>query len=351
MVSGLAGEHSETGRKMSIMRIVQVLIRESDREHPLTQQEILDYMEEKYGMTVSRKSVGRNLSRLKEAGLPVMCREVSRVVNGKESSLSLDWYWDHELSREDLTVLIDLLYFSHLPYQQVRQLSERLKKLQSHTFEDGKENVRNLPSSQKWSDPAGTVAILSRALAEKKQVSFYYDHYEADGKRHHDCTVSGEPRLYKASPYQITASDGEYVLLCSLEGSEEISAFSLAFMAEVSLTEESLRPQKSLKGPDQDGKLSDYLYAHQEIYAGAPVTCTFEANWHLMSFIVRDFGKNAHILSARQDLVVVEVTLPAAAMKAWALKHAPLVKVTTPSYLVKEVKETVDGLYRLYGQP
>lgn len=149
MVSGLAGEHSETGRKMSIMRIVQVLIRESDREHPLTQQEILDYMEEKYGMTVSRKSVGRNLSRLKEAGLPVMCREVSRVVNGKESSLSLDWYWDHELSREDLTVLIDLLYFSHLPYQQVRQLSERLKKLQSHTLKTEKKTsgISPLPRS------------------------------------------------------------------------------------------------------------------------------------------------------------------------------------------------------------
>lgn len=56
-------------------------------------------------------------------------------------------------------------------------------------------------------------------------------------------------------------------------------------------------------------------------------------------------------MSARQDLVTVEVTIPASAMKAWALKHAPLVKVTAPSYLVKEVKEAADGLCRLYGAP
>lgn len=81
------------------------------------------------------------------------------------------------------------------------------------------------------------------------------------------------------------------------------------------------------------------------------MSCTFEADWHLMSDIVDDFGKAAHLVSARQDLVTVEVTIPASAMKAWALKHAPLVKVTAPSYLVKEVKEAADGLCRLYGAP
>ena len=65
---------SETGSKLSIIRIVQVLLRESDKDHPLSQQDILRLMESKYGMVVSRKSISRNLLRLKEAGLPVMCR-------------------------------------------------------------------------------------------------------------------------------------------------------------------------------------------------------------------------------------------------------------------------------------
>lgn len=333
------------------MRIAQILIRESDREHPLTQQEILDYLEEKFGMTVGRKAIGRNLSRLKEAGFPVMCREVSRVVNGKESSLSLDWYWDHELSRDDLKVLVDLLYFSHLPYQQVRQLAEKLKRLQSHNFQDGKENIRNLPSSQKPVDVEAALETISGAITEKKRVTFFCDHYEADGKRHHNTRAPGEDRVYRVSPYQIIASDGQYVLLGSSDGSEEISAFPVNLMAEVSLSDEPLRPQKSLKTADRDGKLGDYLFARQELYSGAPVTCTFEADWHLMSSIVADFGKEAHLLSARQDLVVVEVKAPVSAIKSWALAHAPGVRVTAPSYLVKEVKEAVDGLVRLYGSP
>ena len=43
------------------------------------------------------------------------------------------------------------------------------------------------------------------------------------------------------------------------------------------------------------------------------------------------------------------MTLPQAAKKAWALKKAPLVKVLSPSYLVREVKEAAQSLARLYG--
>ena len=333
---------------MSIMRIAQVLLRESDRDHPLTQQEILDFMETKYAMTVSRKSIGRNLSRLKEAGLPVVCREVTRVVNGKEAPLALDWYWDHVLSQDDLKVLIDLLYFSHLPAQQVRQLSEKLKRLQSRTFDDGKENIKNLPALGRPGESGEVLALLTRALSQKKQVSFYYDHYEADGKKHHGYTVSGEDKLYRVSPYHLVASDDRYFLLGNEEGSEGISVFKTDMMSQVTVTEEPARLQTSLESVAQGGKLLSSLFAYHGLYTGDPVSCTFEADWHLMSDIVDDFGKAAHLVSARQDLVTVEVTIPASAMKAWALKHAPLVKVTAPSYLVKEVKDALWSRQKVY---
>ena len=154
---------SETGSKLSIIRIVQVLLRESDKDHPLSQQDILRLMESKYGMVVSRKSVSRNLLRLKEAGLPVMCREVPRMVNGKEAPLSLDWYWDHVLSPQDLKTVIDLLYFSHLPAMQIRQLTEKLKRLQCRSFEDG----RSFETVLDYSDST-SLRICSRGMVALK---------------------------------------------------------------------------------------------------------------------------------------------------------------------------------------
>ena len=68
-----------------------------------------------------------------------------------------------------------------------------------------------------------------------------------------------------------------------------------------------------------------------------------------MTDIVLDFGKAAHMVSASQDKLQVEVTAVPSAVKAWALKHAPLVKVTAPVYLAREVREAAEGLARLYG--
>lgn len=339
----------ETGSKLSIVRIIQVLLRESDKDHPLTQQEILSYLEDKYGMVVNRKSIGRNLTRLREAGLPVKCREVSRMVNGKETSLSLDWYWDHVLSPEELQVLIDCLYFSHLSYQQVKQITEKLKGLQSLSFEDGKGCIRNLPCSWKHGNGEEWIAVLSTAIKEKKQISFYYDHYEADGKRHHNCKISGEEKKYQISPYVVIASDDWYYLLGNQEGREDISAFAVDLLAEVEILDTPVRLQKELSSQAKEEKLSDYLTAAQEIYVGYPEICTFEADRQVLSDIVRDFGKTAHLLSATQEKVTVEVMISPAALKAWSLRHAPEVRILSPAPLVKEVKEAAYELARLYG--
>ena len=290
-----------------------------------------------------------NLLRLKEAGLPVMCREVPRMVNGKEAPLSLDWYWDHVLSPQDLKTVIDLLYFSHLPAGQIRQLAEKLKRLQCRSFEDGKEGIRNLPLPQNLPDVRETLVLLSQALCEKRQLSFYYDHYEVDGKRHHGVSPSGEARCYIVHPFQVIASDDRYCLLCNVEGREDISYFFVDRMADIMLLSAPARGQKSLAGADASAKLDELLVADRDIYTGNPVEITFEADVRLLTDIQTDFGKRARLISASPDKVTMEVTLPQAAMKAWALKKAPLVKVLSPSYLVREVKEAAQSLARLYG--
>ena len=162
--------------------------------------------------------------------------------------------------------------------------------------------------------------------------------------RDYDCYAEPVP-LRECRQEEKDAVYGRIVHSPSVKGNQRKSVVVLE------LYEEPVRLQTSLESVAQGGKLLSSLFAYHGLYTGDPVPCTFEADWHLMSDIVDDFGKAAHLMSARQDLVTVEVTIPASAMKAWALKHAPLVKVTAPSYLVKEVKEAADGLCRLYGAP
>ena len=57
--------------KSALLRILQILEQYSDFDHPLKQQDIIDYLDKDYGIAIERKAVGRNLSLLKEAGYEV----------------------------------------------------------------------------------------------------------------------------------------------------------------------------------------------------------------------------------------------------------------------------------------
>lgn len=347
-VTGLA-EGMNTGRKISIVHIAHILRSESDAEHPLSQQQILAFLRDRYGMEMDRKAVRRNLAALRDGGLPVICREVERMVDGKPAPLSLDWYWDHDLTREDMKTLIDLLYFSHLPASQVRQLAEKLKNLYMRPFDDGKTAVKNIPALNQLEPPDETLAVLTEAIEKKRKVQFFYDHYEADGKRHHRRDMDGSDHVYRVSPYAIAASDGRYFLLGNIDGREGITSFAAELFDGVALLEEEARPQKTIRDVEAGIRVSDFLSVLNRTYAGPSERCQFEADWKLMTDIVTDFGKSAFIVSATQGRVLVEIEAPPAVIFAWALKNAPLVKVVAPATLVKSVREAAANLTRLYG--
>ena len=57
----------EESKKLALLRILHILQKYSDDTHPLTQDDIVDYLYKDYGIEVERKAVGRQLALLHEA--------------------------------------------------------------------------------------------------------------------------------------------------------------------------------------------------------------------------------------------------------------------------------------------
>lgn len=58
-------------KKLALLRVLQILWKESDADHPLHQGQIASLLEREYGIAVERKAIGRNLSLLQEAGFEI----------------------------------------------------------------------------------------------------------------------------------------------------------------------------------------------------------------------------------------------------------------------------------------
>ena len=92
----------ETGKKIIILYILQILRKYTDANHTMTQQQIADKLRSEYGLEVNRATIKRNLFDLIEAGYDIQYTEVTRThVNKKtgekeENTIYTDLYYEHE---------------------------------------------------------------------------------------------------------------------------------------------------------------------------------------------------------------------------------------------------------------
>ena len=80
----------ESGKKIIILYILQILRKYTDQDHTMTQQQIAEKLRSEYGQEVNRSTVKRNISDLIEAGYEIQFTEVVRShVNRKTGELMI----------------------------------------------------------------------------------------------------------------------------------------------------------------------------------------------------------------------------------------------------------------------
>ena len=100
--------------KLALVRILQILEQYSDFDHPLKQQDIINYLDKDYGISIERKAVGRNLSLLKEAGYD--------IASDRRGSYLAERTFDDS----ELRMLIDgVLASRHITAKHSKELIER----------------------------------------------------------------------------------------------------------------------------------------------------------------------------------------------------------------------------------
>jgi hypothetical protein len=114
---------------MLALNILDILRKNTDSEHRLSQKQIVDILASEYQMEVDRKAVKRNLMNLMDFGYDIECSETERRgKDGEIETIASDWYIHREFEDSELHLLIDNLLFSRqIPGKQCGQLIDKLK--------------------------------------------------------------------------------------------------------------------------------------------------------------------------------------------------------------------------------
>ena len=340
----------EPKQKKLSFAILEILRQYTDAEHRLNQNEIAEILEHEYHIRADRKSIKRNLTALWEMGFPIDFEETRRMYPNKdgvmeESFIQHDFYIDREFTDAELRLLIDSLLFSkHIPYNQCKELVEKLEGLSNRYF---KSRVRFISTFQETRPRNNQVfyniEIIDEAIAEGKQVAFVYNEYGTDKKLHPRRT-----REYIVNPYQMAATNGRYYLIGNYDKYNDLANYRIDRITDIRLLDTPVKPVRQVAGMQNGLYLPQHMAEHVYMFSGESVPVTFRMKKSILNDMIDWFGSGITFSRETEDEVTARVTVNRSAMRYLAEQYCRFIRILSPTDLAETIKTDLQEALKSY---
>ena len=321
-------------KKLALLRIWQILQKHSDYDHPLTQEDIIKYLEKDYGIEMERKAVGKNIADLRDAGIDIGSRRAGSYIDSRE-------FEDSELK-----LLIDgVLQSKHITARHSKDLIEKLCGLSNKYF---RSHVKNVYSVNDWSKTENqalfyNIEVVDEAIASGKQVQYDYNKYGVDAKLH-------KSSFQRVSPYQLILHNQRYYLMGYSDYWGNMTFHRMDRISNMRIYDKPATPITSVKGYENGLDFKQIASTMPYMYTDTPERIEFIADEFIVDQIVDWFGKDIRmsVLPGNDKKVKVELVASPNAMEHWALQYLNYVEVTKPESLRKRIIESINSATRKY---
>ena len=309
-------------KKLALLRILEILKKYSDINHPLTYKEIIKKLICDYGIEIERKAISRNLSLLKEAGYEI-------VTTAKGSFLE-----EREFEDSELRMLIDgVLSSKYITPSHSSCLINRLCNLSNEYF---RLQIKNVYSVDQWCKTDNqsvfyNIDIINEAIKLDKKVSFDYNKYGKDKK----LTISAS---YTVSPYQLILHNQIYYLMALNE--KEVSYFRLDRITNIKITKKNLVKLNTLDGYERG---IDYkkIATNPYMYSDKAERIELIVDDILIDAIIDCFGKDISIDSISDKKSKVSLKSSVISMEHYAMQYINYIEVIKPESLRNQIREKI----------
>ena len=321
-------------KKLALIRILQILKKHSDFEHPLTHDKIVKLLESEYGLVVERKVVGRNISLLNEAGYYI------------ETTKKGSFLAEREFEDSELKLLIDgVLSSKHITPKHSKVLIEKLCAQSNKYF---KKHVKNIYSVQDWNKTENVtvfynIEIIDEAIELERQIKFNYNKYSADKKMHRSA-------IHTVSPYQMILHNQRYYLMGYNEKWQHIQYYRMDRITDIELLETVRTPLKTVNGFENGIDYKRFSSSMPYMFYDEPQAVEFIADGWAMDQIIDWFGKDIKIDKREDGRFLVSLRASVNAMEYWAMQYLKAVEIIAPLDLRERIKNNIKTANEKYKE-
>jgi len=323
--------NSPEPKKLALLRILQILEKHSDVDHPLGQMAIADILVDEYNIELERKAISRNLSLLKEAGF-----EIVQLPEGS-------YLGERQFEDSELRLLIDgVLAGRFISTKHSADLIDKLCALGNKYFRN---HVKNIYSVREWNKTDNrsvfyTIDIIDEAIESGKQMTFDFNRYGADKKLHLNAH-------HVVTPYQMVLKNQNYYLMAHDEKWKNVSFYRMDRITDAQIIDTPATPLKSVDGYQNGIDYKRFSTALPYMYSDTPELVEFLCDEWVIDHAIDWFGKSISI-SPCEGKYKIKLSVSLLAMEFWALQFVHGVEVLTPTSLRDKIKEDLKNAMEKY---
>ena len=311
-------------KKLALLRILQILHKYSDLQHPLTQEKIAYYLDSEYGIVIERKAISRNISLLMDADVEIgHCR---------------DGYYlqTREFEDTELKLLVDsVLCNQNITAKHSADLIEKLCKLSNKYF---RSHVKNVYAVKDWNKSDNSalffnIEMIDMAINEGKQVQYDYNKYGKDKKLH-------KSSFQRATPYQLILHNQRYYLMGYSEYWGNMIFHRLDRITNIKIYDSPAYPLKKVPGYESGIDYKKISTTMPYLHSGKPERVEMLADAWVIAQVVDWFGKDLAVRETDDpEKIIISLWANPYAMSLWALQYVNYIEVISPAHLRNKIRD------------
>ncbi len=320
--------------KLILLFVYKILIEETDEQHPMTPQQLIERLEE-YGYDCERKSIYRHIEALTEFGLDVLRSD--REPRGY-------YVVSRDFELTELRLLIDAVQSSHfISHKKSAKLIDKLVSLASvHEAQQIKKGLHMRLVNK--TDNEKVYYILDsiyKAIATNRRLEFKYFEYTPSKQKRY----RGDGKPYLVSPFAVVWDDEKYYMHAYHEKYDAISSFRVDLMEDARLSEHTRLKTDEYAAYDP-GERSKTSF---DQFGGEQITVVAEFDNRLAGAVIDRFGTEVTMYPVDDTKFAAHFKVEASIhFFAWLFGFGDKVRVKSPQSLVDAYAaqlNTVRGMY------
>ena len=268
--------------KPRILYLLRILEQYTDEEHPLTTKQLIDKIQDEYGISAHRTTLTKDIAALQEFGVDIV------TVHSTQSKYFIG---SRKFELPELKLLIDAVESSR--FITAKKSESLIRKIHTLTSQGQVSKLRRNNYVVDRIKPDNEqiyyiVDTINDAINEGKQISFQYYDYSGLKKK----VLKNKGEIYKLSPYKLLWSGDYYYVIGYSEKKGKVINFRVDRIAAAP----TILSENAIPVP-KDFDLENFTKEVFFMFSGDEVEVDLQCDNSLMKTMIDRFGENVKTLA------------------------------------------------------